>query len=127
MASIILTSKCNDAEYRIFNDICNSSNISIEQGILILIRKACNDGKLPLGFDYENIENLHKEKISDKDKENVWDIETFIGWVKSGSIKDYDGSGYISDGEYMYYEIICDASWLSQQPEKYTHVVWFNI
>ena len=67
------------------------------------------------------ISYLQEQRIID-----YGDIYDFIKMVERGSIIDDDGTGCISDGKYMYYDIEVDVEWLLDQAQTYKYVCWFN-
>ncbi len=123
-ATIGVTSKCTMFERNYFNMLCKENGITILKGINLLIRQAIATRSIPMEYDYENPEHLKKEPIPDY--ATVFDIYDFIRMVEKGSIIAEDGTGCISDGEYMYFDIEVDVDWLSDYAPYYKYVCWFN-
>ncbi len=117
---------CNEVEQKCFNELCKENNLTIGQGLNILIRQACDKGKLPLEYDYDSMEHVQKQRVPVDLRDCLIPMKEFINLVEHGSIIDYDGVGYLSDGEYEYYGVICNTSWLKEQPKRFTYVAWYN-
>ena len=126
MPNIDVSFQCNDVEYNRFKDLCATQNLTPEKGLQLFVRYACEHNSLPLEYDYDCPEHVQRQKIYDQFKQFLIPMERFIRMVEQGCIIDDDGFGFISDGEYEYYSIICDASWLREQPKRFTHVIWYN-
>ena len=118
---------CNDVEKECFEKLCKENNLTMEQGMQILIRQACDTGRLPLEYDYDSMEHVKKEKIRDDLKDCLIPMEVFISLVESGAVNDYDGDGYLSDGEYEYGSVILSLTWLKERAKKYSFVAWYNV
>lgn len=54
---------------------------------------------------------------------DVMDIKTFREYVKDGFFTDDDGTGYYSDGEFMYGVVDFDTL---RWHRKYKYIAWFN-
>ncbi len=126
MSSVNVGFSCNETEFKRFQELCKKANLTVGQGIQMMIRQACDKADLPLEYDYECPEHIQKQLVTDDMKKFLIPIDKFISWVEAGEINDYDGVGYLSDGEYEYYNIICDVPWLKDQPKKFTFVLWYN-
>jgi antitoxin component of RelBE/YafQ-DinJ toxin-antitoxin module len=126
MPNIELSFSCNDVEYNRFKKLCDKQNLTTEQGLQLLVRQAVDHNSLPLEYDYDCPEHVQRQIIPDRFKEFLIPMEKFVRMIEQGIIMDYDGFGFVSDGEYEYYSIICDSSWLKEQPERFTHVIWYN-
>lgn len=74
--------------------------------------------------EYSLLTKLHK--LDDFDRECMMPIKEFIIYVKNGSITDYDGSGYYSDGEYRYGYVDFHPGILKDKAKKYKYVCWYN-
>ena len=122
--SIGVTSKCSLYEHEQFEKLCKKYGVTMYKGINLLIRLAITKGALPISYDYENKDHLKKEPIPE-DAEII-DIFKFIRLVEQGSINEGEGKGNVSDGEYMYFDIVCDINWLTDQSKHYKYVCWFN-
>ncbi|MEG1008283.1 MAG: hypothetical protein RSF67_00405 [Clostridia bacterium] len=78
-----------------------------------------------MGFNYLN--NMENKRLVEKRD----DLMTFEDWsecVESGGFIDYDGSGFWSDGKYVYEDEDLYPSDIEDliKNQKHTHVVWFN-
>ena len=125
MGSYNIAKNLNNYEMTRFELLCHKNGVSVEKGITLLIRKACqNLTDFPLEFDYEDINHLHKEKVLECAE--IFKMADFIRYVKNGFFNDYDGEGFISDGEYEYYPIFCNVAWLEAQPDTFKYVAWYN-
>ena len=122
--TIGVTSRCTMFERIHFDMLCKKNGITMLKGINLLIRQALDKNSIPMEYDYENPEHLKKEPIPDY--ADVFDINDFIRMVERGSIIANDGTGCISDGKYMYFDIEVDVDWLLDYAPYYTHVCWFN-
>lgn len=122
-----ISASCSSSEKDFFDDVCKKYGVTRDKAIRLLIRKAIRDKELPLEFDYENIENLNKYLIDPCNKDHIFPIEKFIEYVENGNICQKDGIGFMSDGVYEFYEVICNASWLMEQPKNFKYVVWHNV
>ena len=64
-------------------------------------------------------------KMRDIDIECKVPIEEFIEWVEDGSVIDYDGFGFLCDGENVLQEYIeLDPDWLREQDVPF--ICWYN-
>lgn len=74
--------------------------------------------------DYENPDNLMAVAIPED--AIIYDIVSFIRMVEQGTITSEDGAGCMSDGKYMYFDIVVDLEWLLDYAPYYKYVCWFN-
>jgi antitoxin component of RelBE/YafQ-DinJ toxin-antitoxin module len=122
--TIGLGSRCTIHERDRFEQLCKQNGVTMLKGINLLVRQAISKNTLPMEYDYENPKNLKKHRIPEY--ADVFDIYDFIRMVERGSIIDDDGTGCISDGKFMYYDIEVDVEWLLDQAQTYKYVCWFN-
>lgn len=61
---------------------------------------------------------------------DLYTLEEFAQSVQDGSLADYDGTGYLSDGKYSYAIAVQPSTFSIKQAldfkSGFTHVLWFN-
>ncbi len=125
--TVNILGKCTMYERKHFKWLCEEKGISMQKGINLLIRQALKSESLPMNFNYESPDKLFGV-VQVPDYGDIYEINDFIEMVKRHFIISSDGTGYLSDGKHIYYdvEIEVNIDWLLDFAPYYTHVCWFN-
>ncbi len=91
---------------------------------------AFDDEEPFMGYSRRSWGTKVRKKSEPFNKENgdLFSINTFIDYCKSGGFINYDGFGHYSDGTIVFYELEIYPSDITKgnNVRNFSHVVWYN-